>query len=276
MNYYHYVGWLAVPGFLLAALPAVGTGAQESWRGRLAGGFELRVAALAGTGFLAVALMTYGGFSPSRYLLLAAVCLWFVACTLLDRIAEELARWRSRHAARRSDDPRPAAAWVRWLPLLILLPALFQSAITQVPVAVARWNRYTEFGQPRPREWWDLAALQLCEHLDPDVIVASVHPWSIYFSCGTAGLRLPKDLRDPEILSRYLDAETPAFVVVDRDPAYAFLGRASALERIVTWSGGLTIYRVRDADERSRAWRAPPPLASLLPPAAAEPPTSPR
>ncbi len=84
----------------------------------------------------------------------------------------------------------------------------------------------------------------------------------MYLWCGNAGLLIPPDLESGEWIDRYLEEQTPGYVIVNADPSFAAFADAPRLELVAT-QAGRTLYRVRDAAPASRPWVAPPPLAQL-------------
>jgi hypothetical protein len=241
---YHFVGWLALPALAHAFVR----------RGR--GAFAGRVAALSALGFAAVLLGSWGALEPRRLTLFTAVCLWVVAIPLLVDVAGWLAALPSARGAER------LAAALRWLPVALVL-ALFlgtRSAPDMTRWALAHWRAYRAAGTAQPSGPWDETARRFCPELERDALVASPDPWAIYLWCGNAGMVIPRDLDSPAWLARYLEAESPGYLVSDGTPALRLLGSAPQLERVAT-RGHHVLYRVKAPSPASRPWHAPPPLS---------------
>jgi hypothetical protein len=246
-SFYLKVGWFAIPAGVVALL--------HSGEGSL----ERRFAIFAALGFALVAVATYGGFSKDRYFLYAVLCLWFATSAALDLARERIeARWGGR-----STGNRALLAMVHWLPLWLVVGCFaLQAAPAELGESQKQWRLYRERGtQPRNKDW-DRVARSLCASIHPDAVVASPHPWAIYLWCGNAGLRIPRDLDHPGLLDRYLDEQSPGYLLSDTGPGFALLQHSPRLEAVASTRGRI-LYRVKDAGPRSRPWRAPPPIAAL-------------
>lgn len=236
---YHFVGWLAVPGFV-RALRGVGRGADER---RFMAWFIL--------GLIPSAFFVPGSVDPMRLSIFFAICGWLLAAEFLDVAATRLAtavgdgRWR--------------AAWqVAPLALIVAAFVLSPSARFQIRVAEHGWRAYRAKGTRAIHKGWPEAA-SLCHALEPNAIVSSPDPWAVYLWCGNLGLWVPVDLDTPAWVDRYLDQQAPAYVVVGSGKAFAALRHSPRLEETAR-VGTMHVLRVVDAPARSRPWIAPPAL----------------
>lgn len=227
------VGWLAAPA-LAVALFRPGAGSLEN-----------RFSAFAAFGFIAVALATYGGFDPVRYLLLGVVASWFAVMAAADRAIS----WLKTRLRGEREGARRVIAGLRWVPALLMCVL----ALLQGP------------NEPLLGGWrgWQIERLEqqwaLCRQMNRDAVVASFNPWRVYFWCGNAGLALPSDLDDLDWLHRYLDEMKPGYVLVLPRSGWGLLADSSRLSPVAT-RGQLVLYEVIDAGPESRPWRAPLPV----------------
>jgi hypothetical protein len=236
------VGYLAIPGLVYALVR----------RGE--GSLERRFAAFAALGFTLQALATYGGFDPTRYLLLGVACLWFTAFAFVDGACTALAA-------------RVGTRWgrslARGLPAALAI-ALFVSSdgLRSLDDSREAWSAYRSRGTARGLDLRVRALRSACPVLAPDALVASDDPWQLYLWCGNAGLRLPQDLDDVEWVDRYLEELKPGYIVIDQNSRYDAFRSAPRLRRIAS-PRPFEVYRVENAGPESRTWVAPPPLTSI-------------
>jgi hypothetical protein len=247
---FQYVGWLA-PLALVHGLLKRGPGSMTR-----------RFVVFAGLGITTATLSVFVEIDPPRYMLPGVVCLWFLAGTLLDDLSRAIgARLPTK--------------------LLVLSPSRARLAITSLfLVAVSalwavenlgdrlthlqtQWMTFRGIGSwgARPPGPWPATPRSMCRYLDDDALIASPNPWSFYFWCGNAGISIPYDLSDLEGVHRYLDEQTPGYVVIDRHVGLSAFSRSPRL-RLVATIEDLVLYRVSNAPPESRPWDAPPPLAS--------------
>jgi hypothetical protein len=175
-------------------------------------------------------------------------CLWLLAASALGAAAVQLASRAGR-----------AAPLIRSAPVVLALALwlLTPSAAGTAGVSLRALEAWRAVG---PRSGLE-ASLEprFCPHLERDAIVSSPDPWTLYLVCGNAGWVRPLDLDDPARLARYLAERAPGYLLVEVERA-ARWSDSPRLERVAAHAG-LVLFRVRDADPRSRPWSAPPPLA---------------
>jgi hypothetical protein len=237
--FYLYVGWLAVPGLLHGLLR------------RGAGSFTRRLVSVAALGFTAVGLATSWGFAVDRYPLLGVVCTWLVGISFLD----DAARWAARRW--RADVPAKARVAAGVIPLLcaLALASVGGAELRKLALRLPFEPKLALHGRQ-----WNETSRALCEHIDPDALVASPDPWNILFWCGNAGYLLPSDLDDLGWLHRYLDDKTPGYLIAADPAAIRVFASSPRLEAAVR-AGRAVLFRVRDPQSGSRPWSSPGPLA---------------
>jgi len=236
---YHWLGWLALPGFTWA----LARGGEHA--------LERRFAALSGLGLAAIASL-YLDFDRIRFPLFTAVAAAVCGLAWLDDVAR-----RALRAPAGAGDARRRAS--RWAPLALACIPLLATLPESFARSAQWWRAYRSHGTlgvlwPRT----DALLRPLCREMDPDAIVASIDPWTTHLWCGNAALMLPRDLDRPDRLERFLAHEHPGYLVA---PASDRLLRESPRLHPLTERAGVVVYQVSEAPASSRPWRAPPPLA---------------
>jgi hypothetical protein len=250
---YLHLGWLATPALVYSI-----------WCRRSDPHYAF--ALCAGLLLIASALFVTVGFSPLRYPLPGAVCLWFLACAAMGDLARAV---RRRYAARAPRWPRLVARAAPALPLVTVLAlAVADDWAGWWLTGPSQWRAYRRSLERPPRPLGEPALRALCQSVDRNAVVASPDPWAFYVACGTAGVKLPEDLEDPAWADRFL-SEVPLGYVVLNDRSDLRVLHASPRLRRLASRGRNVLYEVKDPLPRSRPWAAPPRLADAGRPRAA-------
>ncbi len=233
---YSYVGWLAVPGILVAIFAG---------RGRETAVAE-RANALAALGFSLVIILVYSAGETGRYALFPATACSLAGFSFVDR-GWAYARTQERGAWTAG----AVLAICGILVVVLLLPArrLVLGGEERASDAVVRAQGDGSGADGR-------AIREVCGSIARGGIVATFKPHRFHWICGNPTILLPHDFARDGILPRFIE---------DRQPAYLFVRKRSQLwlsvrgDLDLVWSGRRhALFAVLDAQQDpADVWAAP-------------------
>lgn len=185
---FHWVGWLGL----------IGTASVLRAPSRAT--IEERMLVLSALGFGAIIVLTYPAFDPFRYPLFPATSAALAGMAVVDRLLVDC----ERRFAWLGSTPARALGWASLVVacLTVVVPQYVASSMPRKAVE-------TRTGGPMD---------EICDALEPGRLVVTDVPWPVHWNCGNPAIRLPSDLRKPEIEERFFSEQEPHFLVSYRKP----------------------------------------------------------
>ena len=254
---FHRIGWLLAPAVLY--------GLFRQRDGVLAH----RINAFATLGFAFILIVNYSAFDPDRYPLWLALPLCLGGIGFLDALALYL----ESHLGTDDSTEAPSlglrvARGLGWLPMAVACLVAVGTLHTATGKFAGSWSHYQAARDGQALGTRAPALLSICEHIDPDAVVASANPWQVLYWCGNAGLRIPIRPLSDEVRDRFVSERNARYILLAPPRLYSPLDMAAWVESLDHSSAfrkratiaPFVLYESVGETPKAPAWKAPPPL----------------